>query len=74
MDCIVHGVTKSWTRLSDFHFHKLSAGLASKICYFFTFSNHHADFSLLPSLCSLEVISPYEDPRNLLQEIMSSVY
>ena len=21
MDCIVHGVTKSWTRLSDFHFH-----------------------------------------------------
>ena len=22
MDCIVHGVGKSWTRLSDFHFHK----------------------------------------------------
>ena len=21
MDCMVHGVTKSWTRLSDFHFH-----------------------------------------------------
>ena len=21
MDCIVHGVTKSWTRLSDLHFH-----------------------------------------------------
>ena len=21
MDCIVHGVTKSWTRLIDFHFH-----------------------------------------------------
>ena len=21
MDCIVRGVTKSWTRLSDFHFH-----------------------------------------------------
>ena len=21
-DCIVHGVTKSWTGLSDFHFHK----------------------------------------------------
>ena len=21
MDCIVHGVTKSWTRLSDSHFH-----------------------------------------------------
>ena len=23
MDCIVHGVTKSWTRLSDFHFTSL---------------------------------------------------
>ena len=21
MDCIVHGVAKSWTRLSSFHFH-----------------------------------------------------
>ena len=21
MDCVVHWVTKSWTRLSDFHFH-----------------------------------------------------
>ena len=21
MDCIVHGVTQSWTRVSDFHFH-----------------------------------------------------
>ena len=21
MDCIVQGVTKSWTQLSDFHFH-----------------------------------------------------
>ena len=24
MDCIVHGVAKSWTRLSDFHFHFLN--------------------------------------------------
>ena len=24
MDCIVHGVTKSWTQLSHFHFHYLS--------------------------------------------------
>ena len=21
MDCMVHGITKSWTRLNDFHFH-----------------------------------------------------
>ena len=25
MDCIVHGVTKSWTRLIDFHVHKVRA-------------------------------------------------
>ena len=24
MDCIVHWVAKSWTRLSDFHFHFLT--------------------------------------------------
>ena len=24
MDCIVHGVAKSWTRLSDFHFTSLA--------------------------------------------------
>ena len=23
MDCIVHGITKSWTKLSDFHFHMI---------------------------------------------------
>ena len=23
MDCIVHGFAKSWTRLSDFHFHSV---------------------------------------------------
>ena len=27
MDCIVHGVAKSWTRLSDFHFHNIIKGL-----------------------------------------------
>ena len=30
MDCIVHGVAKSWTRLSDFHFHFLNI-LAERI-------------------------------------------
>ena len=25
MDCIAHGVTKSWTRLNNFHFYKFSA-------------------------------------------------
>ena len=27
MDCIIHGVTKSWTQLSNFHFHFLPAFL-----------------------------------------------
>ena len=30
MDCIVHGVTKSWTRLSDFHFHFIHIGIINK--------------------------------------------
>ena len=27
MDSIVHGVAKSWTQLSDFHFHKEKANM-----------------------------------------------
>ena len=35
MDCIVHGVAKSWTRLSDFHFTSLSLFFdsAGKLCF-----------------------------------------
>ena len=29
MDCIDHGVPKSWTRLSDFHFHFKKQPLAN---------------------------------------------
>ena len=29
MDCIVHGVAKSWTRLGDLHFHQVVWALAS---------------------------------------------
>ena len=29
VDCIVHGVSKSWTQLSDFHFHFMNIGLGS---------------------------------------------
>ena len=29
MDCIVHGVEKSWARLRDFHFHFL-------MCFYFS--------------------------------------
>ena len=27
MDCIVHGITKSWTRLRNFHFHFSLSGI-----------------------------------------------
>ena len=27
----VHGVTKSWTRLSDFHFHDIKEGIISQV-------------------------------------------
>ena len=29
MDCIVHGVAKSWTQLSNFHFHALEKEMAA---------------------------------------------
>ena len=32
MDCVVHGVTKSQTRLSDFHYHSLSLSRRRKEC------------------------------------------
>ena len=35
MDCIVHGVANSWTRLSDFHVHVLKF---MAILYFFSLS------------------------------------
>ena len=37
MDCIVHGVAKSWARLSDFHFLSLSLGciLMESLIFFF---------------------------------------
>ena len=35
MDCIVHGITKSWTQLSDFHFHNFIILLA--ICQEYQF-------------------------------------
>ena len=31
MDCIVHGVTKSWTRLNDFHFTSITGTLSTSI-------------------------------------------
>ena len=34
MDCIVHGVTKSWTRLSDFHFLSLSLATGALLISF----------------------------------------
>ena len=32
MDCIVHGVTKSWTRLSDFHLTSLVSSVQQSDC------------------------------------------
>ena len=39
MDCIVHGVAKSWTQLSDFHF-------SFSDCFSLTLN----DFTLFPSV------------------------
>ena len=40
MDCIVHGVTKSRTRLSNFHFHSISEGSLS---FPFLYNNYMAE-------------------------------
>ena len=32
MDCIVHGVAKSWARLSDFRFHSPNLGVGVVVC------------------------------------------
>ena len=37
MDCIVHGVVKSWTRLSDFHFTSLHFSVSQWICLVWSF-------------------------------------
>ena len=36
MDCIVHGVVNSWTRLSDLHFTTTYAGVIVRVrCYYY---------------------------------------
>ena len=42
MDCVVHGLTESWTRLSDFHFHLHPARED------FSLGDAHIESSLLP--------------------------
>ena len=53
MDCIVHGVTKSWTQLSDFHFQR-SLRLS---CF---------PFILFSILCSATVISTILSSRSFI--------
>ena len=45
MDCIIHGVKKSWTQLAEFHFH-----------FFFTPSKHQV-YPYTPSFFLTEIIS-----------------
>ena len=40
MDCVVHGVGKSQTRLSNFHFHSISEGSLS---FLFLYNNYMAE-------------------------------
>ena len=49
MDCIVHGVAKSWTRLGDFHFDFGSAGFPDSSVGKESASNAE-DPSLIPGL------------------------
>ena len=48
MDCIVHGVAKSQTRLSDFHFHfHVKNGIKSKHCYACLLERFRIDINFL---------------------------
>ena len=62
MDCIVHGVTKSWTRLSDFHFHSCSQ-MVLVLKNSPANAGDIADAGLIPRLGR----SPREGHGNLLQ-------
>ena len=53
MDCIVHGVAKSWTQLSDFHFHfRMVKKRAMSICFMCAFNESPLEGMLL-CLCEL---------------------
>ena len=48
IDCIVHGVAKSQTRLSDFHFHfHVKNGIKSKHCYACLLERFRIDINFL---------------------------
>ena len=49
MDCIAHGVTKSWTRPSNFHFH-------------FTWKER-ARWKLALSLCEMKLFNLFTKPH-----------
>ena len=83
IDCIVHGVTKSWTRLSNFHFHfsiqlKKKKKRGSHCCAAITFPNlsHLAELTLYThykhSLPILPSPSPREPPLDFLYEFDGS--
>ena len=76
MDCIVHGVAKSWTRLSAFHFHFFTFSriwdTSSLVlyqldntcyCHSFYFSHSNASYSyLIMVLVSISLINNKVDP------------
>ena len=42
MDCIVHGFAKSWTQLTDFHFHLFFSVTISRPLFLDLLTNPHA--------------------------------
>ena len=74
MDCIAHGVAKSWTQLSDFHFHFLllnimrtafsfQTGNAKEICL--TPKQPQTSPSTLCGSVSLSIVSNSLQPHGL---------
>ena len=75
MDCIIHLVTKSWTRLSDFHFH------FSSHCIKGTYCQYNSSLLMLTlitwprcGVCQSETLSIGKSPLHIKKTIKKFLY
>jgi len=56
IDCIVYGVAKSWTRLSDFHFHFSGYDKYRILSRYLFYTCMSHDFYLYKKMCPSELV------------------
>ena len=61
MDCVVHGVAKSWTWLTDFHFHQVSRAYFSSSCWWVRYCEllWFMAYGLLADLTGTEILNGF---------------